>query len=407
MKNNTISVTLVHPFDPLGKKVGGVETYIRGFIHYAPENFSIRLIGIQTPASASYTRIDKWNKLELGDCEFHHKPIMHIVDENDKPLIPLSLRFTSKLWLSCNNLESNVLMFHRIEPALAFINKNCHRIGFIHNDIQAQLSLNSEYSWRMAPAVYGLIEKRLLKSFQHSYTVNMATYNLYQRRYPWIKDKLTFSPTWVDEEIFTPKWSQLDTPNVFLKQQFGVRGNGPHILFVGRLQKAKNPTLLIETFSRFLNYYPEAELIVVGEGNLRPQLKTYASQLGIDNKIFFHNFHTQEQLAHLYRACTVFLLTSRFEGMPFVCLESISCGTPVVTTNVGEVSQFVLANKTGEVANCSDPKKLAELIAKVVQHKEQYSQDNCLDAVSKYRPRRILEEIYERCEKISIENNQN
>ena len=51
MKNNKIVVTIIYPSDPLGQKIGGAETFLKGFIKYAPADIAIELIGIASAAS--------------------------------------------------------------------------------------------------------------------------------------------------------------------------------------------------------------------------------------------------------------------------------------------------------------------------------------------------------------------
>ena len=57
-------VTLIYPFDPLGQKVGGVETFIRGFIKYAPPELDIEHIGITTSLSERAVNVWKWINID-------------------------------------------------------------------------------------------------------------------------------------------------------------------------------------------------------------------------------------------------------------------------------------------------------------------------------------------------------
>ena len=57
-------IVLIHPFDPWGKKVGGIETFLKGFMIYAPKEFEIELIG--TTSSISQRPYGTWQSINLG-----------------------------------------------------------------------------------------------------------------------------------------------------------------------------------------------------------------------------------------------------------------------------------------------------------------------------------------------------
>jgi glycosyltransferase involved in cell wall biosynthesis len=68
------------------------------------------------------------------------------------------------------------------------------------------------------------------------------------------------------------------------------------------------------------------------------------------------------RLADELRASTVFLMTSLWEGFPRMAVEALACGVPLVTTNVGELSDLVHGGVSGFVSETREPTELAELL---------------------------------------------
>lgn len=105
-------------------------------------------------------------------------------------------------------------------------------------------------------------------------------------------------------------------------------------------EKHKNFNLLLEAFAQVADQEPNLELHVINDG----EMNDYASkikELNIESKIINHGKLDTEELAETLKQCDFFVLTSNFENLPCVLIESISCGVPVIATNVGGVSEIV------------------------------------------------------------------
>jgi glycosyltransferase involved in cell wall biosynthesis len=387
-------LTFIYPFDPMGPKVGGVETFIRGFIKYAPEDLKIQHIGVTS--SLSERPLNVWQPLRIGNKEFDFHPILFERNENSKTIIPLSLRFTIRLSKLRTDISKSVLIFNRPEPCLAFIFSKHRKIGLVHNDVQKQLMKGSDSFWRHLPWIYSFAERRILASLDYIYTVNMRTLALYKQKYPAISNKVSFLPTWVDQDIFYAT----EEPRYRIRQELAKGTEIPStrtwVLFVGRLQEQKAPIRLIETFHEYRKIDRKSHLLVIGEGNLKKEMSRKAKDLNICRYIHFFGYRSQRELARFYQAADVLLLTSNYEGMPRSCVEALGCGLPVVSTDVGEVCRVIHNGFSGEIVEDFSPVSIAGHIDKVVRNSAQYSKENCLTAVTDYTPEVVLSQIYER-----------
>jgi glycosyltransferase involved in cell wall biosynthesis len=215
----------------------------------------------------------------------------------------------------------------------------------------------------------------------------------YKKQYPAYDAKVGFLPTWVDPEVFyLSKTSKYD-----LRIEMGYEkliSMSKWILFVGRLQEQKAPMRLIETFFEYSKSDPKAILLIIGEGVLKKKTIDYVNSLGLKNNVLFLDGMTLNKLVKYYQAANCFLLVSNYEGMPMSVLEALGCGLPVITTNVGEVNRMVKNGFSGEIVNNKNPKNIALAIKKVLNSKNAYTKENCLNISEAYQPKKVLIPFY-------------
>lgn len=108
-----------------------------------------------------------------------------------------------------------------------------------------------------------------------------------------------------------------------------LNGSGKRIVSVGTLKEVKNHPLLLSAFAK-LNQ-PDAQLMIVGDGALRPSLEQHAANLNIADRVIFAGY--QPDPTPFYHIADLFVLSSNYEGFGNVIVEALSCGTPVVSTN--------------------------------------------------------------------------
>lgn len=397
-----VTILIVYPIDPFGQKVGGIGTFINGFIKYAPEDFDIEFIGI---TSDKIKRpVKKWQRLTIGKKEFDFLPIFFERDENKKTLIPLSLRFTMALKFCISKIKTadRLIFFNRIEPAILFLKSKNPKIAVIHNDIQKQiLRKEGEVLWGRASKLYLVIEKLILNSLDRVYTVSNNTLEFYFTRYADQKSKFSFLPTWVDASLFYPSSiSKEDVRKDLIRKNLSILPARQWLLFVGRLQKQKLPFLLIQTFAEYHRKNQGSYLIMIGEGDFKQKIKDYVKELRLDRSVYLLGRKRQVELVEYYRAADVMLVTSSYEGMPMSVLEALGCGLPVVTTDVGEVRRVVKNGYSGEVVTSFEPEDMVQGIERVLNNPGTYTKDNCVSSVKEYTPEIVLKPLYEMVRKL-------
>jgi glycosyltransferase involved in cell wall biosynthesis len=104
---------------------------------------------------------------------------------------------------------------------------------------------------------------------------------------------------------------------------------------VANLNEVKDQTTLLRAFRRVVDRLGDVRLDCAGEDALRGEIQAGAIELGLGDRVTFHGFLPQQQLAELYRRAHLNVLSSRHESQAVVVLEAASAGLPTVGTRVG------------------------------------------------------------------------
>lgn len=145
------------------------------------------------------------------------------------------------------------------------------------------------------------------------------------------------------------------------------------IVSVGRLVHRKGQDKLIESLPKILQSFPEAVLLLVGEGPIKQMLKNTAKQLGVTNNVIFAGRVQHIDLPDYICLGEVFAMPvrSRFaglevEGLGIVYLEASACALPVIVGNSGGATDAVIDSVTGLLVDGSDTDQIADAVCKLL-----------------------------------------
>jgi glycosyltransferase involved in cell wall biosynthesis len=134
----------------------------------------------------------------------------------------------------------------------------------------------------------------------------------------------------------------------------------PVIVHVGRFTFAKDHKTLLEAFA-LIRQHRRATLVLVGDGEDEARVRALCHSLGLDNDVVFTGF-TRNPYRYLARA-TVSVLTSTFEGLPNVLIESLALGVPIVSTACQYGPEEILGNNEyGVLTPVGDPAAFAAAV---------------------------------------------
>lgn len=143
----------------------------------------------------------------------------------------------------------------------------------------------------------------------------------------------------------------------YAKKEFGI--DDDHFLFlkVARLERIKGHQFALEAFSEVLKRRKNCQLMLLGDGSLLKELKTLAQALNIKDHVHFLGH--RNDVSQFYGMADVTMLTSLSESFPLVLLESAREKTPVISSNVGGVSELITDRSLGWTI---EPGNVTELI---------------------------------------------
>ncbi len=156
------------------------------------------------------------------------------------------------------------------------------------------------------------------------------------------------------------------------RRALGLSGEGPLLLFVGRIQPLKGVAVAVRALSALTPDHPDARLVVVG-GPSGPQggvevarTEALVDELGLGDRVVFVPPQPHELLSTYYRASDVCLVPSRSESFGLVALEAAACGTPVVASDVGGLRSLIDHGRTGYLVEEPTPEAFAAWVRQIL-----------------------------------------
>ena len=160
-------------------------------------------------------------------------------------------------------------------------------------------------------------------------------------------------PNGVDTDRFVPAPDALG-----VRSEIGADYTTPLVGILAALRPEKNHELFLQAAEKILKQIPKAKFVVIGDGPRRADLEQLANELGVDSSVHF--LGNRSDIPQVLASLNVLALTSHNEANPVSILEGMSCGLPIVTTDVGSVRESVIHNQTGWVVPAGDLEALSE-----------------------------------------------
>jgi len=188
--------------------------------------------------------------------------------------------------------------------------------------------------------------------------------------YPELNPKKTaIIPMGVDFSTFNKS-----KKSISLRYKYKI--NGELLLTVGRLAEKKGIKYLIEAMPLVLREYPEAKLIIIGDGPEKQSLLRLSGMLNLNENIIFLDKMPSKELPRYYASADIFIGPSIItesgdtEGLGVVFLEAIASGTPAIGSNVGGIPDIIKDNETGLLVEQKNPEELSKKINYLLRHKQ-------------------------------------
>ncbi|MCL2038761.1 glycosyltransferase [Candidatus Saccharibacteria bacterium] len=166
-------------------------------------------------------------------------------------------------------------------------------------------------------------------------------------------------------------------PAKSLYQKYRLPPNKPIILYVGRLDAEKSLSVLLRAFAKLRSQRPalpnslcsecpDTHLVLVGDGSDRRNLQALAHRLGIADSVLFTGKIIGADLPKIYRAASIFAITSTTETQSIVTIEALATGLPAVAVNAGALSELVEDQQNGFLVPPNNVPAFAAALQKIL-----------------------------------------
>ncbi|NLE67579.1 MAG: glycosyltransferase family 4 protein [Lentisphaerae bacterium] len=177
-------------------------------------------------------------------------------------------------------------------------------------------------------------------------------------------------PMGVDSELFSP-----DRAGQELRKRHA--GSGPFLLYVGRLSEKKGVRYLIEAMPEVLSEFPDAHLLLIGDGEERGRMIALRNELNLPaGQVVFAGAMPNSALPPFFASADVFIGPSIVarggdrEGFPVTFMEAMSCGAAVIATDLESVRECIRDGVNGFIVPQKSPGHIARAITDIIGGKK-------------------------------------
>lgn len=247
------------------------------------------------------------------------------------------------------SLELKGILFATIAAFLAKVPS----IAWVHKHLGVYFKQHKWWHrvayWLATALVFSLARKVITVSQEAAQSLRVL--------FPWCQPKIAYHYNPIDYE-------QIDKVIALDNMSYQVKT----LLAVGRLTSQKGFDVLLQAMALVVEKLPHTQLLILGEGEQRSQLTQLIQVLMLDKHVSLAGFHSPYYaMAHT----PIFVMSSRYEGLPTVMLEAMYCGAAIISTKCPSGPTEILADgKYGVLVDVDNPQQLAQAIIELLNEPE-------------------------------------
>jgi glycosyltransferase involved in cell wall biosynthesis len=263
----------------------------------------------------------------------------------------------------------------------------CHEYGGLFNVGAALACQRRKIPYILTIEADSFLEKIIkgkpLKGFHGGYALWEAkqTFNLANKiitvsepaklqlieRYRINPEKIEVVPNGVDVELFHP-----DLDRKEIRRGLGIDG-GPVIGFVGGFQAWHGIDLLIDCFALVVEEYPSSNLLLVGDGPVRPEVERKINQLGLQSRVLLTGLQPRNCIPEMLAAIDVGVIpypkfSRELWFSPLKLYEYMAAGKAIVASNSGQISEVIHHEHNGLLTEPGNIKELKSAIVRLLKN---------------------------------------
>lgn len=228
----------------------------------------------------------------------------------------------------------------------------------IHGGIQTPQNLSSNLIEKLQLGFKNMFFDKWIGSFTIKtadalISVSKKDLDIIKKRYNIRHNNNYYIPNGVNTEIFKKK-----------KEKGKI-----YVTFIGRLSYIKGFDIYMNVIKELYKYDKDLNFLIIGKGPLKKLIKPAQKTL----PILHADFYPYEKMVDIYNHSKVVLITSRFEGVPTILLESLACETPVIASNVGGITEVLRNDENGLLIEDFNAKSAISQIIDVLHDQDKLS----------------------------------
>ena len=346
------TLLITNDFPP---KKGGIQTYLEGFAHQL--DTSQLYVYTSSPKKENYQKYDIHNPWKTYRAR---TPIM---------LPTLTTRIEMQNIIRRHNIKN--VWFGASVP-LGILADSARAAG-------AQKILMSTHGHEIGWSSLPVARTFLRRTFAKADTITYLTEATLRALRPFIPNETTSVrlPGGIDTDAFAFHASERER----LRNLYNIPLDAPVIVCISRLVERKGQDMLIKSMDRIHRDFPQAYLVIVGDGHYKKHLHKLAHLSSARSRIIFTGAVPQEELPHHYSMGDIFAMPCRtrggdldIEGLGIVYLEAYGAGLPVVAGNSGGAPEAVIDKKTGYITQGNQQRAVESTLLHLL-HNPQESQN--------------------------------
>lgn len=220
--------------------------------------------------------------------------------------------------------------------------------------------------WAVLLPLYYFIEKKVFDNSQKIICVSNELQKDVIRQYNVPTKKVITIFNGIDTSRFKPiikKEIQINKPKF-------IKDNDKIILSAGVIIEQKGFHLLIKSFGEIAKNFPEIKLIIIGEGPYLKRLKSLTEKLALIKRVLFLGKIDNEEIHKFYNLADICVFsTLRSEGVPYVILEAMACGKPVIASCIGGIPSIIKDRENGLLIEAGNSNQLEYGIIELLKNK--------------------------------------
>ncbi len=353
---------------------GGVGTYCVEITRHLADKLNLHVITLTRQIKGSEQSFSAQDMLEY----FDNKINVHVLT-NAKDTFLYNIKFQYKILRTIPKLEKEfgIDLIHSHHAHMSDVLYKLRGVRLpsvttIHTTIKGQresIDASGLPFEKLAPSEKWQVllyrpllrfERYSLERCQNFITVSHWMRKLLLETYPNISRNITTIYNGIDPNRFSPTKAKENLEAI-------ENINKPVILFSSRLTTAKGAHFLIKAMPKILSEDKDVHFVFIGAGDSDPWV-SLLKRYGIGTEYYsFLGYLDYEDLPVLYSKANMYLLPTLYENFPFRMIEAMSCGTPVIGSNICAIPEAIENGKNGILIPPMDEEAIADAVLQLLE----------------------------------------